>query len=266
MKMRIRDILRWRIEYANAASVEGSIQPERGKDCMNYIKELLFPGRCVVCDEIVGKLNRPVCEGCRGKFVPISEPWCLKCGKQLSGEEKEYCADCSRGRHLFTRGRAVFTYDSVASSLYRFKYGGRGEYARYYGECAAKILQDEIEFRKADAIIPVPLHPVREHKRGYNQAELFGKALGAAWNIPVKCNYVVRRKNTKPLKEFNPSQRQNNLKKAFKLMKNDVKLNTIIIVDDIYTTGSTIDRVADVFLKAGVRKVFFVTLAVGKGF
>ena len=237
-----------------------------GKGCMNYLKELLFPRRCAVCDEIVKFGKNKICAGCEDKFVPITEPWCMKCGKELNSCEKEYCMDCSRGSHIFTRGRAVFAYNSVAESLYRFKYQGRQEYAEYYGECMSKYLNDETEMQRADAIVPVPLHYKRKRHRGYNQAELLAEAIGRAWNIPVKSNLVVRCKNTMPLKQFNPSQRQNNLKKAFKLAQNDVKLKTIIIVDDIYTTGSTIDSVARVFLQAGVHKVFFVTLAVGKGF
>jgi len=233
---------------------------------MNYLKELLFPRRCAVCDEIVKIGKTKVCDRCKNKFIPIAEPWCLKCGKELRTSEKEYCLDCSRGNHLFTRGRAIFDYNSVVNSLFRFKYQGRQEYAEYYGECASKLLDNEEEMKKADAIIPVPLHYKRMRQRGYNQAKLFAEALGKAWNIPVKHRLVVRHKNTQPLKQLNPAQRQNNLKKAFKLVQNDVKLKTIIIVDDIYTTGSTIDSVARVFLQAGVHKVFFVTLAIGKGF
>lgn len=233
---------------------------------MNYLKELFFPRRCAVCDGIVKFGKNRVCPGCEHKFIPVSEPWCLKCGKELKEPQQEYCSDCRKGYHLYERGRAVFNYGSVAKSLYRFKYGGRQEYAEYYGECAARFLKDDKELLNADAIVPVPLHFMRKRQRGFNQAELFAKALGKEWNIPVKSNLVIRQKNTKPLKQFNPSQRQNNLKNAFKLMQNDVKLNTIIIVDDIYTTGTTIDNVAKVFLQAGVHKVFFVTIAVGKGF
>lgn len=242
------------------------MQSERGKDCMNYIKELLFPRRCPVCDGVV-KFNREkICGACKEKLVPVKEPWCCKCGKPLQQKEQEYCRDCIRGRHVFTRGRAVFTYDSIAASIYRFKYQGRQEYGECYGELASSVLAEEKQLRKADALIPVPLHKKRQRKRGYNQAALFAKALGAEWGIPVREDLVMRQKNTKPLKQFNPSERQNNLKKAFKLMQNDVKLNTIIIVDDIYTTGSTIDAVAGVFLEAGVHRIYFVTLAVGKGF
>lgn len=233
---------------------------------MNYIKELLFPRRCPVCDGVVKFGGERICRACEGKLIPVSEPWCCKCGKPLRQEEQEYCLDCTRRKHAFLRGRAVFTYDSIASSIYRFKYQGRQEYAECYGELAASVLCGEKQLREADVLIPVPLHKKRQKKRGYNQAALFAKALGKMWGIPVREDLVMREKNTKPLKQFNPSQRQNNLKKAFKLMQNDVKLNTIIIVDDIYTTGSTIDAVARVFLEAGVNKIYFVTLAVGKGF
>ncbi len=233
---------------------------------MNYLKELLFPGRCAVCDEIIKIGQNKVCPECEDKFVPILEPWCMKCGKQLSDNRREYCGDCAKREHKFMRGRAVFSYDSAAASLYRFKYRGRQEYAGYYGERAVEILDNEKIFRHADALIPVPLHFTRERKRGYNQAELFAMELGKHWNIPVRSDLVIRQKKTIPLKQLNPAQRQNNLKKAFKLMQNDVKLKTIIIVDDIYTTGSTIDSVAELFLQSGVRDVLFVTLAVGKGF
>lgn len=233
---------------------------------MNYIKELLFPRRCPVCDEIVSGWNRKICRGCEGKLQPVTEPWCCRCGKPLRREEQEYCGDCRRKKHLFCRGRAVFTYESAAASLYRFKYQGRQEYAQYYGEAAARQLAGEKEFQKAQALIPVPLHPVRERCRGYNQSFLFADELGKAWGIPVYRDFVVRCKNTQPLKQMNPSERQNNLKKAFKLKRNDVKLKTIIIVDDIYTTGSTIDAVSGVLSEAGVQTIYFLTLAAGKGF
>ena len=233
---------------------------------MNYIKELLFPRHCPVCDNVVRFGEEKICPDCKKKPLAIVEPWCLKCGKPLKMQEQEYCFDCARGNHRFCRGRAVFTYDSMASSLYRFKYQGRQEYGEYYGETAAEILRKEKDFRQAQALVPVPLHRKRENMRGYNQAAVFARALGTVWGIPVREDLVKRIRNTKPLKQFNPSQRQNNLKKAFKLIQNDVKLNTIIIVDDIYTTGSTIDAVADVFLEAGVHRIYFVTLAVGNGF
>ena len=234
-----------------------------------YGRELLFPRRCPVCDRPVKGLGRLCCESCKDRLEPVTGAWCLKCGKPLStaGEKGTdgYCHDCSRGEHCFTRGRSVFTYDSAALSLYRFKYGGRQEYADYYGTAAACMLREEESFREADALVPVPLHPSRQKKRGYNQAKVFADALSKHLGVPVREDLVIRCRKTEPMKLLNPADRQNNLKKAFKIARNDVKLKTIILIDDIYTTGSTIDAVSRVFLEQGVHKIYFVTLAVGKG-
>lgn len=240
------------------------VQQERGKDCMNYIKELLFPRRCAVCDNIVG-IGEKICTTCEEKVELIRGAWCCKCGKPLEEEQREYCYDCEHRKHYYTRGRAVFAYDSIAQSIYRFKYCGRQEYAEYYGYTVAEYLQGEKEMRQAQALIPVPLHPARKRKRGYNQAFLIAKALGKEWGIPVRDDLIVKTRNIKPLKLLNPSERQNYLKKAFKIVQNDVKLKKIIIIDDIYTTGSTIDAVSREFLEAGVKEIYFITLAAGKG-
>ncbi len=237
---------------------------ERGKDCMNYIKELLFPRRCPICDKIV-KIGRKICEPCEEKTEFISGAWCCKCGKPLEEDRREYCYDCEHKKHYYTRGRAVFAYDSIAQSIYRFKYCNRQEYAEYYGQMTARCLNAEKEMQQAQALVPVPLHAARKRKRGYNQALLLAKALSREWGIPVRDNLIVRIRKIKPLKLLNPLERQNNLKKAFKMVQNDVKLKKIIIIDDIYTTGSTIDAVAKEFLEAGVTEIYFITLAAGKG-
>jgi ComF family protein len=113
-------------------------------------------------------------------------------------------------------------------------------------------------------MIAVPLHPKRFRKRGYNQAELLAKELSARMEVPFYKDIVRRTKNTAPLKLLNASERQNNLKKAFKIGRNDVKWKSVIIVDDIYTTGSTIDACASVLLEIGIQKIYFVALAIGR--
>jgi len=226
--------------------------------------QLLFPLRCPVCDDIVRPFGEKICLSCMKKLKPLTPPWCMRCGKGLL-REQELCQDCRRIRHNFVRGRALYEYHSAAPAIYRFKYSGRREYAEYFGEEAAAFLGDFIRSVKPDALVPVPLHRKRERKRGYNQAELLAEAIGRRMNIPVYGKLLVRVKNTTPLKQQNPKERQNNLKKAFNVAQNDVKLNTIIVVDDIYTTGSTIDEVSAVLKEHGARNVYFVTLACGEG-
>ena len=149
--------------------------------------------------------------------------------------------------------------------MYRFKYAGRKEYARFYAKNIAVEFHNQTQIWQPQALLPVPIHPKRRKKRGYNQAEEIAKELGQLWNLPVVTNLVYRNKNTRPMKEIVGTDRQNNLKKAFKLGTNDVKLNTIIIIDDIYTTGSTIDAVARECRKAGIENIYFITVSVGNG-
>lgn len=228
------------------------------------VLQLLFPRHCPVCDEIVVPFGAKICAGCRSKLKLQTPPWCFKCGKKLY-EEGELCQDCRRKSHIFVRGRALYEYGSAAPSIYRLKYGKRQEYADFFGEEMAAFLGDFIRGVNPDALIPVPLHRRRRIKRGYNQAELLARAVGRRMDIPVCDKLLYRVKNTAPLKRQNPQERQNNLKKAFIIRQNDVKLDTIIIVDDIYTTGSTVDEAAAILMQHGVRNVYVMTLACGKG-
>ena len=196
----------------------------------------------------------------------MTQPWCMRCGKKLDSEE-EYCADCKRQNHEFVRGRSLYEYESVAGAIYRMKYNGRQEYAEYFGEEICRYLGTFIRRIQPDVLIPVPLHPRKMRMRGYNQAALLARAVGNRVGVPVGEDLVMRVKNTKPLKLQNPYERQNNLKKAFIINKNDVKLKmtSAILVDDIYTTGSTVDEISRVLKAEGVEKVYVITLACGGG-
>ncbi len=225
--------------------------------------DLLYPRRCPICDRAVKPFGSLICETCKRELVYIKEPCCMKCGKHLQKEEKEYCKDCTSHVHLYDCGRALFSYKSVSDSIARFKYRGRQEYAAYYAACMAETFAEFISACQADALIPVPLHKSRLRVRGYNQAQVLAEELSALTGIPMFPDLVERVEKTAPMKDLSAAERQNNLKRAFKICRNDVKLNTIIIIDDIYTTGSTIDALAEVFQQSGVEKVYFVTLSVG---
>ncbi len=227
-------------------------------------RQLLFPLRCPVCDRIVQPYGEKICVECVPKFKLITPPWCMCCGKKLL-EEGEYCGSCKGKKRSYIRGRALYEYESAAASLYRFKYGKRQEYADFYGEEMWKWLGGFIRGAAPDALVPIPLHKKRIRKRGYNQAALLARALGRCAGLPVYENLLKRVKNTAPLKSQNPKERQNNLKKAFHICQNDVKLSTIIIIDDIYTTGSTVEEAARALKEHGVEKVYFLTLAGGAG-
>lgn len=224
---------------------------------------LIYPARCPFCDGAM-HMRQLVCEKCRGKVKPLSGPTCQKCGKKVE-EDQVFCHDCRKKEHNFNQGFSLFQYEDIRESLYRFKYSGRAEYARFYGEAAYRFYGTKLEALHADALVPVPLHFRKQLKRGYNQAEEFATALSKLTGIPVEKHFVKRIKNTKPMKTVQGLQRQNNLKSAFLITGNDVKLKTIIIIDDIYTTGATIDAVSRVCRQAGIEKIYFLTVAVGNG-
>jgi len=197
-------------------------------------------------------------------MVILTEPVCSKCGKPIEKIDEEFCDDCNRKKHSFDRGYSLFAYSgNVKESLYKLKYSNRREYGVEYGRLLAKRYGDVLSRWNVDAIIPVPLHKKRLYKRGYNQAELISNGIGEITGIPIMKNFVIREKNTKALKTMNPGQRAANIKNAFKITENKVKLNAIVLVDDIYTTGSTIDELSTVIKQYGVKRVYFLTVATG---
>ena len=235
------------------------------KTFLGTMTDLLYPRRCPVCDRAVRPFGSLICETCKDRFVYVKQPFCMKCGKELSEETEEYCSDCVKRRHLFDSGRALFAYKSAADSIYRFKYKGRQEYGRYYAACMAAWLGEWIVQHEPDAFIPVPIHASKRHVRGYNQAQVLARELGGLMNLPVEDDMVKRVRRTAPMKDLPLAERQNNLKRAFKICRNDVKLKTVIIIDDIYTTGSTIDAMSYELRRAGVEHICFVALAIGNG-
>ncbi len=226
--------------------------------------DLLFPRRCPVCDRPVRPFGEKICTDCVPQMPVLSGPVCMKCGRKVL-REGEFCRDCLERPHAFLRGRSVYEYEGASRSIYRFKYSGRQEYADYYGEVTARYLRDFIRDVKPDALVPIPLHPRRMARRGYNQAEAYAKAISGHTGIPVRRDLLKRVRNTLPMKGLQGSERQNNVKRAFIVPGNDVKLSTIILIDDIYTTGTTVDEATRALKAAGVRDVYFITLAGGAG-
>lgn len=230
------------------------------------LSNIVFPPRCPVCDEVI-YVGKDTCEDCRKKVICIGEPSCKKCGKPLEDQRREYCTDCMRKKHYFSQGKAVFVYQGeIRQSMYRFKYSNKREYADFYAKEAVRIYGDWIRRKQIEAIVPVPMYRLKEKGRGYNQAAVFARTLGEKMNLPVEKRMVKRIRNTTPQKELNDVERKINLKKAFQLVPNIVKYKKILIVDDIYTTGSTIDAVAEVLLQAGVDEIYFLCISIGEGF
>lgn len=227
--------------------------------------DLVYPRRCPVCDEPVPVEDELICGDCVKKIRYIEGARCRKCSKGLTDDTKIYCTDCEKRTHIFEYGYALYHYQDMHESIYRYKSRGRMEYAKFYAKDIGRHLEWKIRHMGAQALIPVPLHSSRERMRGYNQAQVLTRELGTLLGIPARTDIIKRVRRTVPQKELDGLERQNNLKKAFFISSDVVKLKKVIVVDDVYTTGSTIDAVAEELRHHGVEQVYFITLCIGEG-
>lgn len=226
----------------------------------------LYPPRCPVCHDIVVPKGHQVCDSCKEKIQPIGEPRCKKCGKSISSSVAEYCYDCHHTTHHFDQGLGIFPYNSLwQQSIMQFKYHGRKEYRKFYGAVMAVYGGEMIQKWQPQVLIPVPIHRSRLYSRGYNQAAELARELGRRMMIPVDEKLVQRREHTRPQKELTRKQRRDNLQKAF-VLKKTVIYTRVLLIDDIYTTGSTVDSIAVLLKNHGVQQVWFLSLCVGGGF
>ena len=138
--------------------------------------DVLYPPRCPACGGILEDKQRSICPQCESIFHPVSEYYCMKCGKPVN-ETEEYCSECRHRERKFIRGRSVFLYNAqMKNSLLRYKYYGSREYGKYYAESMCRYVGRDIKSWRPDVIIPVPLHRRKKRMRGFNQSAL-GKSL-----------------------------------------------------------------------------------------
>lgn len=229
------------------------------------LTDLLYPPRCPLCGDILTG-RQTACSDCLKKEQPIREPRCKKCGKALRKEEQEYCEDCEKRKHLYTEGRGIFPYQGgMKKALLDLKYQGKRENALFLGRALANLGRKDVLRWRPEVVIPVPVHRKRRKERGYNQAELLARICAEAWGIPMDSQAVVRTHRTKAQKNLDPKERRKNLASAFGAGKSRKNYKNILIIDDIYTTGSTLDEVSRVLLKQGAEHIYFLTVCIGTG-
>jgi ComF family protein len=232
------------------------------------VGRVIFPPRCAVCDGILEPGQRHIHPKCEAELFRVEGPVCMHCGRPVASGAAEYCLDCvgKRGKTgSFLQGKSLFLYKGeIKKSMYRFKYSNRREYAGFFAEGLAGQYADWLNRVRPEVIVPVPMYQKKQRKRGYNQAAVLAKALGRRLDIPVEEKLVRRVRDTRPQKLLNDIERKNNLKNAFQNAESIVKYNKILLVDDIYTTGSTADAVTECLFRAGVREVYFMSICIGK--
>lgn len=220
----------------------------------------------------MGTEGKGICERCKVTLEYIQEPRCKRCSKPVEMEEQEYCVDCSKRQYHFLKGYALWVYDDkMSKSISVFKYHHRKYYGKIYITELMNHYSKKIQDLNVDAIVPIPIHWSKHLERGYNQADILAKEIGEKLNLPVLSHLLIRNKKTLPQKRLSDKERLQNLREAFLYNevvehKIDICPKRVLLVDDIYTTGSTIEACSSVLMAHGVDEIYFVTLCIGKGF
>lgn len=231
-----------------------------------WLTGILFPRRCPVCGEIVEPAGRLICPSCLKRLSFVRSPVCKRCGKEIANAAAEYCADCAGRSRSFEYGVALLNYDETARrSMARIKYENKREYLDFYGAAMARRYEKTIRRMNAGALVPVPVHASRFRERGFNQAGLLAEIVGKRLGIPTAPKMLVRDKRTLPQKSLSAAERLRNLSGAFRAEEPVRGLDSVLLIDDIYTTGSTIEACARALRDAGIRRVYFAVICVTGG-
>ncbi len=235
----------------------------RSRRWLQTISNLLFPLRCQSCGLLIESIkNGLICESCFSKLVFLTKPQCPVCGLMFlkTGGDGHRCAGCRGKAPFFSKARSVMRYSKeVGTLIHKFKFGGDLSVLATFAKWAEKKFSQDGD--RPDYIIPVPLHPDRIKERGFNQALLLAKIFFPTEKYKIK-HILKRTENTTPQTKLDGEKRRKNLKNCFMVSSGiDVKGKVLYLVDDVYTTGTTVNECAKVLLQAGASRVEVFTLA-----
>lgn len=226
----------------------------------------IYPPTCPLCGDVIAGGRDAVCGECRPMIEYPREPLCLRCGCEITDAEQELCADCSSHTRSYVKGFPAMKYQyPLDESIAAFKYHNEREHAVFYANEIVRRHGKALLGLGIDTMIPIPVHKKKLQKRGYNQAEVLAAALSDRLSIPVETELLVRAVNTEPQKSLDPEHREQNLKKAFQCTKKSVSYKKVLLVDDIYTTGATIEACTKCLHAAGIPEVYYTSVAIGTG-
>lgn len=222
---------------------------------------IIYPNRCVGCNEILDFGDKWLCGNCRKDFVSEGHKRCKICGRIIYHNGN--CRKCNSSKRYFDKGHSVFEYKgAVRNGVMNYKYKGLHSYGRYFGKIMANYALDYVNTdMDFDYVTAVPLHYKRFSDRGYNQSEIMAKYVAKAIGVEYK-KLLKRKINTRPLNSLSGVDRGKEIKSAFTLRKRkNVKDKNILIIDDIYTTGATVNECCKELKKNGAAVTDFFTLS-----
>lgn len=250
---------------------------------MKSLLDLLFipNGRCPICYRVLFFTQDFICAHCIKKLEYIKDGTCSKCGRKIEDTHfindreiqiRQYCTDCLTDIYSFKKGCSLFNYKgNIRHIISEIKYNNSPELGVYMGKFLGEFLLSQPWLVSMDFLVPVPLHDNRLKERGYNQAEKITKGVAeifldypALSHIRMNESCLIRKANNPHQVHMNKEERFRNVRNIFQATEDQViKNKNILLIDDVYTTGATIEACSRALLLGGAKDVYFATLASG---
>ncbi len=242
---------------------------------MEFVQKLLlnlFPSRCILCQQTVKTLNVDdsmfdnieICTDCY-TALPHNSRCCIRCALPLAEDINNgvFCGRCIQKQPAFDYGYSLFRYeDEIVGLVHQLKFAEKISYARSIGELLLTKLEQDLlpEHGRPDCLLPVSLHKSRLRQRGFNQSIEIARIISKKLGIPVDNDMVIRQRSTDSQTGLNAQQRRKNIKDAFSVVT-DTRYKHVLIIDDVVTTGSTVNELARVLKKRKVEQVGVLSIA-----
>jgi ComF family protein len=239
------------------------------RQTLDALASLVFPAPCRICGDTLLTASRiPVCAECLASLRPIGGPVCRQCGRPFASGQavtatQPLCHLCRREVYGFDLARSFAPYDGpMVRAITLLKYNAVAPLGSWFGARLAELAASQPELAQADVVVPVPLHPARLRERGYNQAELIARPLARRLGLPLRPLLLVRTKPRPDKLKLSRKERWRIVRGAYGLRGgSQVDKVRVLLVDDVFTTGATLDACARVLRKAGASRIVAVTVA-----
>lgn len=234
---------------------------------LGSIINLLYPAICHSCGKKTIEWNKNLCSECIKKIEQRLPPFCIKCGKQLVGEPDmiDSCSDCKKDTLYFDRAWSVCHYDGIIKELvHNFKYKKTIGLAKEFSDIILNFMGKYNIAKDAELVASIPMHPKRLFEREINQSDILAKNIAKRLRLAYTQGLLKKTKYTPLQSKLKRNERIKNLWGSFRIKNGSlVKNKNILLIDDIFTTGSTVNECAKILKKAGARYIEVVTLARG---
>lgn len=233
---------------------------------LNTILGLLFPEFCEICKSKIGSHTpheRFICKDCKSKIRVNQAPFCRRCSRSIP-YEKDSCFECKGARSRLKRVWSWAVYDGIIKEcIHMLKYNGKPFMLEPFKDDIIEFCLKHNVLMSIDLIAPVPVHESKLYKRQYNQAELIARIINRRFNIPI-VSALAKTVNTPPQHNLRKRERFDNVKGSFSVFESDkIRGRDILLVDDIFTTGATINECASALKERGARDIYGFVLTRG---